>query len=599
MYLSNLKIKNFRCVKDLDISFQKGVNAFVGKNNTGKSSILDAIRLVIGQHTNYFDPIWITEDDFYKEKGSDRAESFSIELHFNGLSEKQRVSFFEIIDFDLASLDKSTAIIRYSASWPIGKNRVTIKRCGGPDVPDMPEVPQHILDNFSVTYLPALRNVESALAPGMKSQLALLLRDITSKSDDDVKSKITAIVEKSNEELSSNDFIKNISENISTTVENIAGSDAQKSGIKTAETDFLKILRTLQIQMDGEPITGLSSNGLGLNNLLYIAVVLLHLQKVGEEECPLLLVEEPEAHLHPQMALALSRYLKNIQKETKPQIILTTHSPSLVADLSIDDVLLLYKKESVLKCNSLKRSGFSEIEKRMFSRLMDVTRSTLYFAKGVILVEGISETILLPAFAERLNKDLRKKQISVIPICGVSFEIFKRLFNENVFDIPVAIITDSDPKKKYSDDIKNWETAYIDWDDVDSLVCDRTKILQNLFNECNNAQVFVSCVTLEYDLALAGDNNALVMAQAWENSYYGTPHNFTINGVNGKTTKEDKALYAWRGICLSNSTSGKGNLASYLAEELIAKEENGLYKNDFIVPSYIKDAINFVCERVV
>ena len=65
MYLSQLSIKNFRSIKDLTIDFEKDLNVFVGKNNTGKSSIIDAIRLALSTYVNNPNPIRITEDDFY------------------------------------------------------------------------------------------------------------------------------------------------------------------------------------------------------------------------------------------------------------------------------------------------------------------------------------------------------------------------------------------------------------------------------------------------------------------------------------------------------------------------------------------------------
>lgn len=607
MYLSQLTIKNFRSIKDLTIDFEKDLNVFVGKNNTGKSTIIDAIRLALSTYVNNPNPIRITEDDFYKATSeSKRAESFTIKMTFDGLSENQRTKFFEIVDFDLTNMENSVAKLEYTASWPLKNgSRVSVKRSGGPESPEKTEVPQKIMEQFSVIYLPALRDAETALTAGNKSQLATLLKNV---SKEESQQFIEEQHSEFNKKISEEKFIKDVVDGINSITKEVADIDSQNSRIVAADTDFLKILRTLQVQMDGNPVNDLSANGLGSNNLLYVAVVLQYLKTLQNDECAILLIEEPEAHLHPQMVLSLSQYLSNnLPVDSKPQTIITTHSPTLVTDIPIDKMHILFKTGDV-HCSALKNAGFTDSEKRQFSRLMDITRSTLYFAKGIILVEGISEAILIPVLAQRMGIDLRKKQISVIPICGVSFEIFQKLFNKDVFNIPVAIITDGDPQVTYpskttsdkkdnksSEKGKNWQEAYVDWDSLgDKNVCDRTQKLLNTFDQIDNVFVRHSTITLEYDLAKASDDNSLTMAKAWEKCFSGQAHTLTEDIIQQLPSLEEKAKRIWRVICLSGNSHGKGDFASNLASVLEEIDVNGRFVNKFEVPVYIFRAINFV-----
>lgn len=617
MYLSKLEIKNFRGIKDLSIECQDLLNVFVGKNSTGKSTIIDAIRLALGTSINNPNPLWITEDDFYRASPSNnREESFSIKMEFANLSEKQRTKFFEIVNFNLAELEKSTANLEYNASYPLKEgSKISVKRCGGPD---KSEVPQKIMEQFSITYLPALRDAGVTLSPGNRSQLALLLKGLASEND---KDNVAKLYKKTNEELSKSAFINTVVTSVNEFSENVVKGEIPKSSIVASDPDFMKILRTLQVRLEDSPAKDICSNGLGLQNILYMAVILQYLKNLENDECPILLIEEPEAHLHPQLILALSRVFKN----NGVQSFMTTHSPTLVTDIPLEDIFLLYKRNENILCNSLKKARFDVREKRQFARLMDITRSTLYFAKGVILVEGICESLLIPVLAQRLGYDLRKDQISVIPICGVAFEIFSKIFTKDVFDIPVAIITDADPKitwpqRTYSlgdcdglqeasseekDQVeekirtrgKNWREAFVDWKALgNATVCSRTTRLIRTFENFDNVTVFHSKITLEYDLANSGENNPLVMAEAWEKiSNSGSSKNLNKSVIENLKTLDDKSLWIWRSVCLAESSYSKGDLANSLADLLENNKSNAEY---FTVPKYITDAVNFVEEKI-
>jgi putative ATP-dependent endonuclease of the OLD family len=599
MYLSKVEIKNFRSLKDITLDLQPGLNVVVGRNNVGKTNVLHAIRHAVGPEGARGETAWLDEDDFYHPPdGTDRATSISISLTYSNLTEEQRARFFEIVDFDLSDLSKSKAIVRYEASWPSTSKRPTTKRTGGPDAVEPPEVPGLLLGSLPITYLPALRDAEAALAPGQRSRLAQLFRDLIQRSGGATGEEIKGIFQAANQGLEDHTLIETVKASLQVTTRDLAGSDYSPSVLRAAEAKLERILRTLQVQMDGAAIPSLDANGLGYNNLLYIAVVLEHLKTVTADECPLLLVEEPEAHLHPQLTELLAGYLANNTPGTSsPQTIVTTHSPVLASRVRPNSVHVMFADHQTRlpRCNSVANACMTPKEERQLQRMLDITRASIYFAKGVVLVEGISESLLIPTLAKRQGIDLGRLHITVMPICGVSFETFSKLLQPTVFDIPVAIVTDGDPTvnrgEKWDDDVAEVGP------DGEFVVSDRTTNLVGLFPDGFAVKVFHSKLTLEYDLAIAGDGNSVVMAKAWEACFAGTPGTFNLQKVAGVDDLAGKALIAWRGICRANHTGSKAEFAHMLAAEL--EQTNDKQETcAFDCPKYISGALEHVIQRV-
>jgi putative ATP-dependent endonuclease of OLD family len=600
MFLSTVEISNFRSFETLRVDLQNGLNVLVGRNNTGKTNLLQAIRHAVGPSASQGDALWLKREDFYRASAMDITErTIAITLTFAGLTDAQRSHFYEIVDFDLTDLDKSKAIIRFEASWPKEKRQASIRRTGGPLVAEMPEVPTRILEALPITFLPALRDAEASLAPGYRSRLAALLRAVADQKGGTTEGDIKKIFSDANQTLEDHPLIGEIKSSLQTTTKELAGSDYSASAIKAAGVEFEKILRSLQVQMIGSPIGDLDANGLGYNNLLYMAVVLEHLKRPDQDECPLLLVEEPEAHLHPQLTMLLTDYLANKTPGTKtPQAIVTTHSPTLAASVPPDRIHVLFTDQASKRpcCNSIATANLDDKERAELQRMMDITRATLYFAKAAILVEGISDALIIPVLARRIGRDLGKLHISVIPICGVAFETFKKLLSPTVLGIPVAIVTDADPPIIRG---ASWKEDTPEKEGAGFKVSDRTKKLASIFSGHSTVGVFSAAVTLEYDLARAGDNNAGVMAQVWEGCFSGKPQTFNRDKVaEAGTDCEAKAMAAWRGICRADHSGSKAEFAHRLSAKLIGSDGSKECPMVFDVPDYLEKAILHVVNRV-
>lgn len=198
----------------------------------------------------------------------------------------------------------------------------------------------------------------------------------------------------------------------------------------------------------------------------------------------------------------------------------------------------------------------------------------------------------MPALAKRLEVDLASSHVAVVPVCGVAFETFKKLLGPHAFGIRTAIVTDGDPTV---DGGKEWQEMHPRKENGAYEISARTKKLSTSFDGHPTVRVHPSRVTLEFDLAEAGDDNAAFMATAWARGFDGTPRTLTEAMVTASgLTTEDKALIVWRGVCQANSSGSKAELAQHLTGMLLEAGECP----GFVVPPYLEGAIRYVAEDV-
>ncbi len=198
-----------------------------------------------------------------------------------------------------------------------------------------------------------------------------------------------------------------------------------------------------------------------------MATELLHLKKEGEH-LRVCLIEELEAHIHPQ---AQMKVVTGLQKENNVQIILTTHSPNITSKVKLGDNsgqnnLLICKGNKVFPMGP----EYTRLEKKDYVYLdhfLDVTKSNLFFAKGVLLVEGWAEEILLPIIASKIGIDLTQKEVSIVNVGSTAYLHFARIFMRNIgdeMDVRCAIVTDLDinPDEENKEELEEKKIKSID-----------------------------------------------------------------------------------------------------------------------------------------
>jgi putative ATP-dependent endonuclease of OLD family len=344
--------------------------------------------------------------------------------------------------------------------------------------------------------------------------------------------------------------------------------------------EFRKIVHTLRIQM---PVYGkdvineggkqqffeLYQNGLGYNNLIYTAIVLGDLKSKKEQEKEAyvtLLIEEPEAHLHPQLQNIFFNYLNKLNR-IGFQIFISSHSPTITAKAELDSLIVLQDQENKVQSFSMKNSTLDTSNKKYLQKFLDVTKSQLLFSNGVILVEGISESLLLPIFSDIIGEEynIDKKGVEVVNINGVAFEHFGKLFNADDpkfrLNCRCAILTDDDR-------------------DIEGEVSSRAKRAKDL--EKNLLKVELAENTFEYELFTAGDNKDILL------DVFAEIHPIASGKIDKGNSLEDYAINF-----VEKLTANKAK--SELAHSLALKLQNELdTRNRFTVPDYVKKAIKWV-----
>ena len=342
------------------------------------------------------------------------------------------------------------------------------------------------------------------------------------------------------------------------------------------DSEFKKIVGDLRARLPVYPSLAendknqkwfqINQNGLGDNNRIYIASVLgdlLGIRELESETYVALLIEEPEAHLHPQLQNILFSYFE--QLSNKIQVFITSHSPTITAKTLLNTVTVFQNVNDEIHVLAMKNSDLDIEDKAYLHRFLDVTKAQLFFANGVILVEGISEALLFPVFAEIMGKNegdenkynLTKWGVEIVNVGGVSFSYFAKIFNsidsKKRLNSRCVLVTDSDPKEN------------------EVMLSGRAQRAAEMKSGLLDVQL--SKKTFEHDLFNDSDKNSVTIKEVYKEMHPQT----SIKNVNDFMER-------------LKSNKDKGEFAQKLAEKI--------NNDNFTIPEYISNTIKWVTKSV-
>lgn len=428
MHLQRITVENFRIFDHLQVELNKTLNVIVGENNSGKTALVDAIRYTLSSRSGEW--LRILESDF--RRGTAR---FWIQLRFADLSSQQAAAFLEHLTFEDVEGERLpflyiNLVAELTEQLVRGTRQIRSDLRSGA-TGDGPTIEREARDYLSATYLRPLRDAEAELSGGRGSRLAQVLNAAESfRNTAHVDSLLSAVIE-ANVAILANpgiaDSLTRIGKQLkgldfantplNPIIEIVGGVDLAALGQVERKQMLRAVLERLQLLIDQNE----RMQGLGYSNLLFMATELLLLEQ-EQDGFPMLLIEEPEAHLHPQLQM---KFLKAIREDFggpgKPalQSILTTHSANLASKADLESLILM----SGGKAFPL-RKGLTELEDGDYGfleKFLDVTKANLFFAKAVVIVEGDGENILLPTIAKLLGKPFDDYGVSIVNVGSTAF----------------------------------------------------------------------------------------------------------------------------------------------------------------------------------
>lgn len=651
MFLKYLQIVNYKNLRSARFSFVEGVNTVIGENDSGKSNAMTALRILLDD-TYYYNTKRLKENDFSDSLGNWKGHWIILSAVFGKITSEDKEtevcagivpeneneeflkSYIKSGEDDIGvislfirpqkQLRKKLSEITDIAEFEEERKKIKISdyefyytsraqtdftdkdiytkivgdlekgQCSDPDEDDdrilgcklnIADVQDHI----SVVFIDALRDVASELGKP-KNPIRRIIESVESLIKESELNTIKSEIVQLNKSISEVEQVELVGRKINEKLLDMIGMVYSpeiilQSGLKDDINSLSRYLFMKPLKQND-----IDSLGLGHLNMIYMALKIVEYEVNRTRELiNIMIIEEPEAHIHTHIQRTLFDKLKVTKDYT--QIITTTHSTHLAEVSEVKNINIL-KSIGSNSISMQPSQGLDEFGKKnlqlknlklsdCIERYLDSKRSVLLFSKGVVLVEGDGKEILIPNLIKNaLGVSLDEMGIGLVNVGSVSFEYIASLFSEERIKRTCAIVTDEDIQIVETDS-KLYKA------EAEKRGKSRKKKLEDLYGTNPWVESFFAPHTLEVDFALADARaNSDYISEVVELNYVDTN---TIKRHKENLKQGTDAACANTVLTLARDM-GKGWYATTLSNYIDIA---------VTVPQYILGAIAFASKEVI
>ncbi len=558
---------NFRGIRKLSLKLND-TTVLIGENNTGKTTILDALQICLSRNLNRKGGIFSEYDYHLPEKDSQPVESEAIEVtlwFIEQFVDQWPEEIFQRLDnvVQVGDDERLRVVLRVRSYYDDTlEDFVTNWDFLDLDSNEMvnAKAPRNIISLQQlapVFYLSALRDSAQEFRPHSPFWRPFV-RSL--KIDPTVRKELEDELADLNQRvLDSNDSFSAIKERLSNTGNMVALATDEPVGIEAIPSRIFDILSRTQVMLTS--VTGarlpIGRHGEGTQSLAVICLFDAFLQSKLEDSytkhtAPILALEEPEAHLHPSATGAVAKLLQDL----KGQKVIATHSSELVAHVPLTSLRRLRRKDGGITVHHLKDGILTDHEIRKISYHIGSTRGNLLFARCWLLVEGETDRLIFEGCSRVLGRDLVYDGVSYVEYRQLGIGVDALIKFADCMGIEWLLVADNDS----ADARYNAGTKYI---------------------ESAQKQIGNRPKSRHIHQLMHGDMEVFLCMEG-----YGHLYEVTVSQENKATiTAERNTLDYWRQVTKKQTKGSKPRNAVAVIEKM---EKRGLEG----VPSQIREIIN-------
>jgi len=459
--IKKIEVNNFRCLKEYSVSFEKDLTVFVGENDSGKSSLIEVLKLI-------FENSFPEREDFYNDSNemsvSIQMDDFTLIKEFN-IEEISNPKLF--IKFELEYVDKTQTEIEsiLSAEKTDDEKRNLLK-------PFTKEFGANFRSNFRVETI--VTNIQEKINELREKDFIIEVKSfnefnvyfLDGKDFEDINDffKKTFFRDKRrkiwSEELEGGETLEDLVTSQITSYSTEIEEQIEDQGIRDKLADYLPGLTSVRIIPNFEPsdiniginvrfLEGdkeVSVNKRGDGTKRRITMALLEYRNKSDSDVSSLYVfDEPDTHLHVRAQVEFLEIMRKFN-ETNKQVILTTHSPFIMNSVKSSQVRFLYLDNMETKSKPI----LDDKDVELALDDLGIANTHLFFSKKILIVEGYTEEVFIPSIYKRIyNRPIRSNLIKVIRGEGITdVPRLAKVLEDFIDKNNIFLLIDNDGDKK-------------------------------------------------------------------------------------------------------------------------------------------------------